>query len=155
MDENITYDQLPVMSPMMASNSNDGNGGGHGQPIMEDGKLNIHFLYIVFRNSEARSIWISKKDKKILYHHIIGHLILITSPWSTFIWNRQTLVLLGHVRLFISESLSTLLAVFNVISRKFVHPHWTLRSTYIKSPSPLFFIIIYKPLAHLLGPFLY
>jgi hypothetical protein len=38
MDENITYDQLPVMSPMMASNSNDGNGGGHGQPIMDDGK---------------------------------------------------------------------------------------------------------------------
>jgi len=36
MDENITYDQLPVMSPMMASNSNDGNGGGHGQPIMDD-----------------------------------------------------------------------------------------------------------------------
>ena len=44
MDENITYDQLPVMSPMMASNSNDGNGGGHGQPIMDDGKFNWYFV---------------------------------------------------------------------------------------------------------------
>ena len=44
MDENITYDQLPVMSPMMASNSNEsGNGGGHGQTIMDDGMLNIYF----------------------------------------------------------------------------------------------------------------
>ena len=39
MDENITYDQLPVMSPMMASNSNEsGNGGGNGQTIMDDGR---------------------------------------------------------------------------------------------------------------------
>lgn len=71
MDENITYDQLPVMSPMMASNSNDGNGGGHGQPIMDDGKLIINFPYIVFRPSEARSIWIYKKNKKLLYILVI------------------------------------------------------------------------------------
>ena len=39
MDEGITYDQLPVMSPMMASNSNEsGNGGGNGQTIMDDGE---------------------------------------------------------------------------------------------------------------------
>ena len=45
MDEGITYDQLPVMSPMMASNSNEsGNGGGPSQTIMEDG---MAFLIIL------------------------------------------------------------------------------------------------------------
>jgi len=34
MDDNITYDQLPVMSPMMASNSNESGNGG--QTIMDD-----------------------------------------------------------------------------------------------------------------------
>ena len=46
MDENITYDQLPVMSPMMASNSNEsGNGGGNGQTIMDDGKCDVYIMY--------------------------------------------------------------------------------------------------------------
>ena len=36
MDDNITYDQLPVMSPMMASNSNESGNGG--QAMMDDGK---------------------------------------------------------------------------------------------------------------------
>ena len=37
MDENIAYDQLPVMSPMMASNSNESGNGG--QSMIDDGKL--------------------------------------------------------------------------------------------------------------------
>ena len=36
MDDNITYDQLPVMSPMMASNSNESGNGG--QSMMDDGE---------------------------------------------------------------------------------------------------------------------
>jgi hypothetical protein len=34
-EENINYDQLPVMSPMMASNSNESGNGGH--TLMDDG----------------------------------------------------------------------------------------------------------------------
>ena len=43
MDENIAYDQLPVMSPMMASNSNESGNGG--QSMMDDGKI-IYFLLV-------------------------------------------------------------------------------------------------------------
>lgn len=37
MDESITYDQLPVMSPMMASNSNESGNGAANNQIMDDG----------------------------------------------------------------------------------------------------------------------
>ena len=48
MDENIAYDQLPVMSPMMASNSNESGNGG--QSMMDDGKI-IYFLLVKWRKS--------------------------------------------------------------------------------------------------------
>ena len=48
MDDNITYDQLPVMSPMMASNSNESGNGG--QSMMDDGETMFFKKIITDKN---------------------------------------------------------------------------------------------------------
>ena len=49
MDDNITYDHLPVMSPMMASNSNESGNGG--QSMMDDGETMLFRKIITETNS--------------------------------------------------------------------------------------------------------
>jgi len=43
IEDNLTYDQLAAMSPMLVQTSND-HGGGHGS-LMDDGKLGLFYHF--------------------------------------------------------------------------------------------------------------
>ena len=65
MDDNITYDQLPVMSPMMASNSNESGNGG--QSMMDDGET-MFFRKIII-------------EKTFLDFKFLQNGISVVNPW--------------------------------------------------------------------------
>ena len=76
MDENIAYDQLPVMSPMMASNSNESGNGG--QSMIDDGKLSIKLSKIIFYvNSISRKFSWKWFDGKILHDMLFVYIQII------------------------------------------------------------------------------